>query len=124
MQPTAAKAARPHTGAVIVEGRAGVANKSSMKKFIPFAGRAVSAGLPQGQGGSRSEAMINRFRKRLEDERKLQRTMKTMLAQEIESKNVLEKLLRQCVDDVKGEIARKRSANTSNFIAQGKKGRK
>ena len=52
-------------------------------------------------------ARINRLKKKLVDERRLHRTMKTMLAQEIESKNSLEKIMRLCVDDVKGEIAKK-----------------
>lgn len=50
---------------------------------------------------------INRLKKKLVDERRLHRTMRTMLASEIESKNTLEKIMRLCVDDVKGEITRK-----------------
>ena len=46
--------------------------------------------------------------------------MKTMSAQEIETKNLLEKILRQCVDDVKAEIAKKRSENKSSYYARGK----
>ena len=49
--------------------------------------------------------------------------MKTMSAVEIETKNMLEKILRQCVEDVKAEIAKKRSENKSNYIARGKKGK-
>ena len=49
--------------------------------------------------------------------------MKTMLASEIETKNFLEKVLRQCVDDVKAEINKKRSENKSNYYARGKKGK-
>ena len=59
-------------------------------------------------------ARINRLKKKLVDERRLHRTMKTMLAQEIESKNSLEKIMRLCVDDVKGEIAKKSSAMNQN----------
>ena len=51
------------------------------------------------------------------------RMMKTMSAQEIETKNLLEKILRQCVDDVKAEIAKKRSENKSSYYARGKKGK-
>lgn len=44
--------------------------------------------------------------------------VKTMYAAEIDSKNMLEKILRQCVDDVKNEIAKKRSENKqSNYYA-------
>ena len=49
--------------------------------------------------------------------------MKTMSAQEIETKNALEKILRQCVDDVKAEISKKRSENKSSYYARGKKGK-
>lgn len=46
-----------------------------------------------------------------------------MSAQEIETKNMLEKILRQCVDDVKVEILKKRSENKSSYYARGKKGK-
>ena len=49
--------------------------------------------------------------------------MKTMSAAEIETKNLLEKVLRQCVEDVKSEITKKRSENKSNYIGRGKKGK-
>ena len=54
-------------------------------------------------------AHINRLKKKLVEERRLHRTMRTMLAQEIESKNTLEKIMRLCVDDVKGEITKKQN---------------
>jgi len=67
---------------------------------------------------------INRLKKKLVDERRLHRTMRTMLASEIESKNTLEKIMRLCVDDVKGEITRKSQAlNHSTYHGRGKKGR-
>jgi len=46
-----------------------------------------------------------------------------MSAAEIESKNCLEKVLRQCVDDVKAEIVKKRTENKSVYYARGIKGR-
>ena len=46
-----------------------------------------------------------------------------MSAKEIETKNQLEKILRLCVDDVKAEIAKKKSENKSNYYARGKKGK-
>ena len=49
--------------------------------------------------------------------------MKTMQAQEIETKNLLEKILRQCVDDVKAEIQKKRSENKSSYYARGTRGK-
>ena len=36
---------------------------------------------------------------------------------------MLEKILRQCVDDVKAEIAKKRSENKSVYYARGRKGK-
>ena len=48
--------------------------------------------------------------------------VRTMLSKEIEVKNFLEKILRQCVDDVKTEIAKKRSENKTIYYSKGKKG--
>ena len=67
--------------------------------------------------------LITRFKKKLEEERRLLRMMKTMSASEIETKNLLEKVLRQCVEDVKAEIIKKRSENKSNYIARGQRGK-
>ena len=66
---------------------------------------------------------LQRFKKKLGEEKRLLRLMKTMSAQEIETKNMLEKILRQCVDDVKAEIAKKRSENKSVYYARGRKGK-
>lgn len=101
---------------------------SSLKQFAAGSARAAarvfSAGIPNKQKVSRCEGLINRFKRKLEEERRLLRTMKTMLANEIETKNSLDKILRQCVEDVKDEILRKRSENKSGYIARGKKGRR
>ena len=114
---------RPYTGAIGKPN--GMPTKNSLKKFAPAfgVGRAVSAGFSQNQKLQRCEVLITKFKKRLEEERRLLRMMKTMSATEIETKNYLEKILRQCVDDVKGEIAKKRSENKSNYYARGKKGK-
>ena len=48
-------------------------------------------------------------------EKKSLRMVRTMISKEIEQKNFLEKVLRQCVDDVKNEIAKKRSENKSIY---------
>jgi hypothetical protein len=50
------------------------------------------------------EVLICRLKKILEAEKKALRQVKTLCSKEIESKNLLEKVLRQCVDDVKNEI--------------------
>lgn len=67
--------------------------------------------------------LITKFKRKLEEERRLLRMMKTMSASEIDTKNQLEKILRQCVDDVKAEIVKKRSENKSSYYARGKKGK-
>ena len=113
---------RPQTGAIGQPN--GLPIKNSLKRFAPAGvGRAVSAGFSQNQKLQRCEVLITRFKKKLEEERRLLRMMKTMSAQEIETKNLLEKILRQCVDDVKAEIAKKRSENKSSYYARGKKGK-
>lgn len=48
-------------------------------------------------------------------EKKSLRMVRTMCSKEIEKKNYLEKVLRQCVDDVKNEIQKKRSENKSIY---------
>jgi len=48
--------------------------------------------------------------------------MRTMYATEVETKNASEKILRQCVDDIKAEIVKKRSENKSSYFARGTRG--
>jgi len=57
----------------------------------------------------RFENLIYRLKKILEAEKKSLRQVKTLCSKEIEQKNFLEKILRQCVDDVKNEIQKKKS---------------
>lgn len=64
--------------------------------------------------------LIARFKKKLDEERRLLRLMKTMSASEIESRNFLEKTLRLAVEDIKAEIAKKRSENKSSYYARGR----
>lgn len=63
----------------------------------------------------RYEDIILRLKRMLGNEKKSLRMVRTLCAKEIEVKNQLEKVLRQCVDDVKGEIAKKRSENKSIY---------
>ena len=64
--------------------------------------RTTSAVLPPlSQKLQNCVTLINRFKSKLEEERRLQRTFKTMYANEIKTKNSLEKVLRTCVEDVK-----------------------
>jgi len=58
----------------------------------------------------------------LQIEKQSLRMVRTLCSKEIESKNILEKVLRQCVDDVKNEISKKRSENKSIYYGKGKKG--
>jgi predicted metalloprotease len=55
------------------------------------------------------ENLIYRLKKILDAEKKSLRQVKTLCSKEIEQKNFLEKILRQCVDDVKNEIQKKRT---------------
>ena len=57
----------------------------------------------------RFETLILRLKKILEAEKKQLRQVKTLCSKEIEQKNFLEKILRQCVDDVKNEIQKKKT---------------
>jgi hypothetical protein len=55
------------------------------------------------------------LKKELEFEKRSLREVKTECAKEIEQRNQLEKILRQCVDDVKNEMERKRTESKVNF---------
>lgn len=124
IEPGSAGINRPMTGATGFPGGKGMNAKNSLSRFTPAAaGRAASAGISKNQKLIRCEQLIARFKRKLEEEKRLLRMMKTMSAKEIETKNMLEKVLKQCVDDVKAEIAKKRSENKSIYYAKGKKGR-
>jgi hypothetical protein len=71
--------------------------------------------LPPNGKVKRYEDVITRLKRMLDIEKKSLRMVKTMCSKEIEVRNTLEKVLRQCVDDVKSEIARKRSENKSIY---------
>ena len=57
----------------------------------------------------RFESLIYKLKKILESEKKSLRQVKTLCSKEIEQRNLLEKILRQCVDDVKNEILKKKT---------------
>jgi len=61
------------------------------------------------------EDLMPRMKRNLEKEKRNLRFIKTMIASEIEQKNQLEKVLRQCVDDVKTEIYKKKNENKSVY---------
>ena len=65
------------------------------------------------------ENKIYKLKKDLEFEKKSLREVKTECAKEIEQRNLLEKILRQCVDDVKNEMERKRTESKVNFYSKG-----
>ena len=110
-----AAAYRPQTGTTAgpLTRDGGLPINNSFNRFTQQAAfmRAASAGIQTTEKGQRSQVLINRLKKKLQDERRMHRTMRTMLAHEIESKNVLEKVLRLCVDDVKSEILKKQHEN-------------
>lgn len=57
----------------------------------------------------RYEEVIVRLKRLLGQEKRTLRRVKNACAKEIETKTALEKILRACLDDVKNEIAKKRS---------------
>jgi len=87
---------RPFTGVNTVSGLPGV---------NCLGGRAISANFANlNPKLRRFENLIYRLKKIMEAEKKALRQVKTLCSKEIEQKNFLEKILRQCVDDVKNEI--------------------
>jgi len=66
----------------------------------------------------RYQHAIYRLKKVLEGEKKSLRQIKTLSAKEIDKKNQLEKILRQCVDDVKNEIAKKKTETKSQYYSR------
>ena len=90
--------------------------------FPAFMGqRAVSAQIGDNPRVKRYEDLIGRLKKMLAMEKKSLRMVRTMLSKEIEIKNNLEKVLRQCADDVKTEISKKRSENKAMYYSRGKR---
>lgn len=87
-----------------------------------LAHRAISAQIMNNPRVKRYEDLIARLKKMMMLEKKSLRSVKTMLSKEIETKNTLEKILRQCVDDIKSEITKKRSENKSIYHSKGRKG--
>lgn len=55
------------------------------------------------------------MKRNLEREKQSIRHVKTQIAKEIKQKGELEKILRQCVDDVKNEITKKKNDNKSIY---------
>jgi len=64
---------------------------------------------------ARYEDFIQRMKRILEREKQNIRHVKTQIAKEIKLKSELEKVLRQCVDDVKNEIVKKKNDNKSVY---------
>ncbi len=89
-------------------------NENQQLNFVG-GGRAISANIMNNPKVKRYEDLIFRLKKMLSMEKKSLRMVRTMCSKEIEIKNALEKILRQCVDDVKSEIAKKKSENKSIY---------
>lgn len=85
--------------------------------------RAISAGVLRNNPKlQRYEEITSRMKRMAENEKRNLRGMKTMVANEIENRNFLEKMLRQCIDDVRAEITKKRAEfKTSQYSNHGKK---
>ena len=86
-----------------------------------FRGRAVSATVAKNPKMRRYENLIAKLKRCLENEKRSLRQVKTLCAKEIDNKNQLEKILRQCVDDVKMEIGKKRSEGKVTFYQKQRK---
>ena len=76
--------------------------------------RAASA-MVNKEDEARYEDFIQRMKRILEREKQNIRHVKTQIAKEIKLKSELEKVLRQCVDDVKNEIVKKKNDNKSVY---------
>ena len=75
----------------------------------------MSAGFVGNPKLARYEDLTIRLKQLLAKEKRNLRIVKTMVATEIETSNKLEKYLRQCVDDVKAEIQKKRNDKRSTY---------
>lgn len=75
----------------------------------------MSAGFVGNPKLARYEDLTIRLKQLLAKEKRNLRVVKTMIANEIETTNKLEKYLRMCVDDVKAEISRKRNEKRSVY---------
>lgn len=75
----------------------------------------MSAGFVGNPKLARYEDLTARLKHLLAKEKRNLRIVKTMVATEIETSNKLEKVLRQCVDDVKVEIQKKRNDKKSVY---------
>jgi len=76
-------------------------------------------------GGSRLaryEDLTSRLKQLINKEKLNLRLVKTMVANEIEQKNMLEKCLRMCVDDVQAEIQKKKSEQKNSYYNRSKRG--
>ena len=105
--------ARPFTGMNTNLG--GISNAG-----LNHVGRANSASFAlQHPKLRRFENLILRLKKILETEKKNCRHIKTLCAKEIDQKNQLEKILRQCVDDVKNEIVKKKTESKVQYYQKG-----
>lgn len=118
---------RPQTAAIVV----GIKDQRPQTGAVPTAQtmighnslaelgqneRAASAMIPDTQMNiARYEEIISRMKKNLEREKQSIRHVKTQIAREIKQKTELEKILRQCVDDVKSEITKKKNDNKSIY---------
>ena len=86
-----------------------MSQNTGFKFFQPEqAQRAASCGVMNTPRLQRYEDLTVRLKQLIQKEKLNLRLVKTMVANEIEQRNLLEKYLRMCVDDVQAEIQKKR----------------
>ena len=82
----------------------------------PQHGRAASAGVIDSSARvARYEELTLRLKQLIQKEKLNLRMVKTLISGEIEQRNLLEKYLRLCVDDVKAEITKKRGEQKNSY---------
>lgn len=64
---------------------------------------------------ARYEELTLRLKQLIQKEKLNLRMVKTLISGEIEQRNLLEKYLRLCVDDVKAEITKKRGEQKNSY---------
>ena len=97
-------------------------NTQFMGRGNGIGGRATSAGVTVRNPKLRKyENLIAKLKRVYEKEKNALRQVKTLCSKEIEQKNQLEKLLRQCVEDVKSEMNKKRNENVGGKMQRNAK---
>jgi hypothetical protein len=118
---TTAMGQKPPRGTAMAERPfTGISGLKSMPMGNFAVGRGLSANYAaQNPKLRKFENLIQKLKSILESEKKRLRCIKTLCSKEIDQKNVLEKILRQCVDDVKSEIQKKKAESKVQYYQKG-----